>query len=144
MREWRTYAAGRTESWGAGRTGRAADVLPETSDYLLLHAAFQRTPAALFLLEQDSTIRRANDPAAALLGFPARYATGKPLTSFVDPPVRAALQTQLAAVARTGADRKANCRVLTSTGPLDATLTAAAVELPGDLPLFMVTGAPAG
>jgi serine phosphatase RsbU (regulator of sigma subunit)/PAS domain-containing protein len=126
------------------RSDAAPDGLPGTAERRLLHAAFQRTPAALFLLEQDSTIRRANDRAAALLGFPAGYATGKPLTSFVDLPFRAALQTQLAAVARTGADRKANCRVLTSTGPLDATLTAAAVELPGDPPLFMVTVAPAG
>ena len=109
----------------------------------LLHAAFQRTPTALFLLEQDTTIRRANDKAAALLGFPSGYATGKPLTAFVDLPFRAAVQTQLAAVARTGADRKANCRVLTSTGPLDAALTAATVELPGDPPLFMVTITPA-
>jgi len=128
----------------AERSDAPPDGLPGTAERRLLHAAFQRTPAALFLLEQDSTIRRANDRAAALLGFPAGYATGKPLTSFVDLPFRAALQTQLAAVARTGADRKANCRVLTSTGPLDATLTAAAVELPGDPPLFMVTVAPAG
>src|SRR5277367_2022794 len=127
-----------------GRGDAPSDGLPGTAERRLLHAAFQRPPAALFLLEQDSTIRRANDRAAALLGFPAGYATGKPLTSFVDLPFRAALQTQLAAVARTGADRKANCRVLTSTGPLDATLTAAAVELPGDPPLFMVTVAPAG
>jgi len=127
-----------------GRSDAPPDGLPGTAERRLLHAAFQRTPAALFLLEQDSTIRRANDRAAALLGFPAGYATGKPLTSFVDLPFRAALQTQLAAVARTGADRKANCRMLTSTGPLDATLTAAAVELPGDPPLFMVTVAPVG
>jgi len=128
----------------ADRSDAPPDGLPGTAERRLLHAAFQRTPAALFLLEQDSTIRRANDRAAALLGFPAGYATGKPLTSFVDLPFRAALQTQLAAVARTGADRRANCRVLTSTGPLDAILTAAAVELPGDPPLFMVTVAPAG
>jgi serine phosphatase RsbU (regulator of sigma subunit)/PAS domain-containing protein len=127
-----------------GRSDAPTDGLPGSAERRLLHAAFQRTPAALFLLEQDSTIRRANDRAAALLGFPAGYATGKPLTSFVDLPFRAALQTQLAAVARTGADRKASCRLLTSTGPLEATLTAAAVELPGDPPLFMVTIAPAG
>jgi phosphoserine phosphatase RsbU/P len=127
-----------------GRGDAPPDGLPGTAERRLLHAAFQRTPAALFLLEQDSTIRRANDRAAALLGFPAGYATGKPLTSFVDLPFRAALATQLAAVARTGADRKASCRMLTSTGPLEATLTAAAVELPGDPPLFMVTVAPAG
>ena len=127
-----------------GRSDAPPDGQPGSAERRLLHAAFQRTPAALFLLDQDSTIRRANDRAAALLGFPAGYATGKPLTSFVDLPFRATLQTQLAAVARTGEDRKANCRVLTSTGPLDATLTAAAVELPGDPPLFMVTVAPVG
>jgi serine phosphatase RsbU (regulator of sigma subunit) len=109
----------------------------------LLHAAFQRTPTALFLLEQDTTIRRANDQAATLLGFPTGYATGKPLASFVDLPFRAAVQTQLAAVARNGQDRKVNCRVLTSNGALGATLTAARVELPGDPPLFVVTITPA-
>lgn len=109
----------------------------------LLHAAFQRTPTALFLLEQDTTIRRANDKAAALLGFPSGYATGKPLTSFVDLPFRAAVQTQLAAVARTGADRAVKCRVLIAGGSLDAVLAAATVELPGDPPLFIVTITPA-
>ena len=73
-----------------GRGDAPPDGLPGTAERRLLHAAFQRTPAALFLLEQDSTIRRANDQAAALLGFPAGYATGKPLTSFVDLPFRAA------------------------------------------------------
>ncbi|HEY5016999.1 MAG TPA: PAS domain-containing protein, partial [Streptosporangiaceae bacterium] len=59
-----------------GRSDAPPDGLPGTAERRLLHAAFQRTPAALFLLEQDSTIRRANDRAAALLGFPAGYATG--------------------------------------------------------------------
>ena len=127
-----------------GRADAPPDGLPGAAERRLLHAAFQRTPTALFLLEQDTTIRRANDKAAALLGFPSGYATGKPLTAFVDLPFRAAVQTQLAAVARTGADRKSNCRVLTSTGPLDATLTAATVVLPGDPPLFIVTIAAAG
>ena len=127
----------------AGRGDGPPDGPPGTAERRLLHAAFQRTPTALFLLEQDTTIRRANDKAAQLLGFPSGYATGKPLTAFVDLPFRAAVQTQLAAVARTGADRRVNCRVLTATGPLDATLTAATVELPGDPPLFMVTITPA-
>src|SRR5580693_8360316 len=126
-----------------GRGDGATDGQPGMAERRLLHAAFQRTPTALFLLEQDTTIRRANDQAAALLGFPTGYATGKPLASFVDLPFRAAVQTQLAAVARTGADRKVNCRVLTSDGTLGATLTAAKVELPGDPPLFVVTITPA-
>ena len=51
-----------------GRGDAPPDGLPGSAERRLLHAAFQRTPAALFLLEQDSTIRRANDRAAALLG----------------------------------------------------------------------------
>jgi serine phosphatase RsbU (regulator of sigma subunit)/PAS domain-containing protein len=126
-----------------GRGDAPPDGQPGLAERRLLHAAFQRTPTALFLLEQDTTIRRANDQAATLLGFPTGYATGKPLASFVDLPFRAAVQTQLAAVARNGQDRKINCRVLTSNGALGATLTAARVELPGDPPLFVVTIAPA-
>ncbi len=79
----------------------------------LLHAVFQQAPVPLFLLEQDGTIRRANNQAAALLGSPSGYATGKPLTAFIDLPFRAAVQTQLAAVARTGKPRTAGCRILT-------------------------------
>ncbi len=122
----------------------AAEGPPEAvrTERRLLHAAFQQTPVALFLLEQDGTIRRANNTAAVLLGAPAGYATGKPLTAFVDMPSRAAVQTQLAAVARTGKARQAGCRLLTPGGTLDVTLTAAAIELPGDPPLLVVTTAP--
>jgi PAS domain S-box-containing protein len=128
----------------AGRDDASPDGVPEAgrAERRLLHAAFQRTPVALFLLEQAGTIRRANDRAAALLGFPSGYATGKPLTAFVDLPFRAAVQTQLAAVARNGVDAMADCRVLTSDGSIDVTLTAAALELAGDAPLLLVTAAP--
>ena len=45
----------------------ATDGLPETirAERRLLHAVFQQAPVALFLLEQDGTIRRANNQAAA-------------------------------------------------------------------------------
>jgi PAS domain S-box-containing protein len=123
-----------------------SDGLPEVgrAERRLLHSTFQRTPVALFLLELSGTIRRANDRAAALLGFPSGYATGKPLTAFVDPAFRAAVQTQLAAVTRTGADLTADCRILTADGALEVTLTVTALELPGDPPLLMVAAAPAG
>jgi PAS domain-containing protein len=82
--------------------GEATDGLPETirAERRLLHAAFQQAPVALFLLDRDGTIRRANSGAATLLGVPTGYATGKPLTNFVDLGSRAAVETQLAAVAR--------------------------------------------
>jgi serine phosphatase RsbU (regulator of sigma subunit)/PAS domain-containing protein len=144
------------EALGAASTGGAAsadgppsEVLPEAvrSERRLLHAVFQQAPVPLFLLEQDGTIRRANNQAAALLGSPSGYATGKPLTAFVDLPFRAAVQTLLAAVARTGTPRTVGCRILTSDGPVDVTLTAAAADLPGDPPVRIVTatrGGPSG
>jgi serine phosphatase RsbU (regulator of sigma subunit)/PAS domain-containing protein len=132
--------AGSVPGSAAGPDGPAPDGVPEAirAERRLLHAAFQQTPIALFLLEQDGTIRRANGMAAALLGAPSGYATGKVLTAFVDLPLRAAVQTQLAAVGRTGKPRTADCRILTSDGPLDVTMTAAAIDLPGDRPLLAV------
>src|SRR5215472_2336539 len=132
--------AGSVPGSAAGPDDPAPDGVPEAirAERRLLHAAFQQTPVALFLLEQDGTIRRANGMAAALLGAPSGYATGKVLTAFVDLPLRAAVQTQLAAVARTGKPRTADCRVLTSDGLLDVTMTAAAIDLPGDPPLLVV------
>jgi serine phosphatase RsbU (regulator of sigma subunit)/PAS domain-containing protein len=135
------------EALGAASPGTAdpdnppAEVLPEAvrTERRLLHAVFQQAPVPLFLLEQDGTIRRANNQAAALLGSPSGYATGKPLTAFIDLPFRAAVQTQLAAVARTGKPRTAGCRILSSSGPVDVTLTAAAADLPGDPPVRIVT-----
>lgn len=126
----------------AGGPGEAAlDGLPEAvrSERQLLHAAFQQAPVPSFLLEQDGTIRRANNRAAALLGSPSGYTTGKALTVFVDLPAKAALQTQLAATVRTGKPRQADCRMLAADGPVDVTLTVAPIDLPGDPPLLMVT-----
>jgi PAS domain-containing protein len=128
-----------------GVTGeRAGEGLPETirAERRLLHAAFQQAPVALFLLERDGTIRRANSGAATLLGVPTGYATGKPLTNFVDLGSRAAVQTQLAAVARTGGPRRADCRMLAADGQVDITLTATAIDLPGDPPVLVITAAP--
>ncbi len=121
-----------------------AEVLPESvrTERRLLHAVFQQAPVPLFLLEQDGTIRRANNKAAALLGAPSGYATGRPLSAFIDLPFRAAAATQLAAVTRTGKPRTAGCRILTSDGPLDVTLTAVAADLPGDPPVRIVTVLP--
>ena len=138
------------DAMGAGPSGAATpgdqprEGLPEAvrTERRLLHAVFQQAPAPLFLLEQDGTIRRANNRAAELLGSPPGYATGKPLTAFVDLPFRAAVQTLLAAVGRTGKPRTASCRILTSTGSADVTVTAAAADLPGDPPTLIVTAAP--
>jgi serine phosphatase RsbU (regulator of sigma subunit)/PAS domain-containing protein len=127
-----------------GLDSPSSEVLPEAvrTERRLLHAVFQQAPVPLFLLEQDGTIRRANNRAAALLGSPSGYATGKPLSAFIDLPFRATVQTQLAAVARTGKPRSAGCRILSSDGPVDVTLTAAAADLPGDPPVRIVAAVP--
>jgi len=129
---------------GAG-DAPAAEGLPEAvrAERRLLHATFQEAPVALFLLEQDGVIRRANNAAAELTGAPAGYATGKPLTAFVDMPSRAAVRTQLAAVTRTGKPKQARCRLLTPGGTQDVTLEAASIQLPGDPPLLAVAITPA-
>ena len=126
---------------GAAPGGGPGEALPESvrTERRLLHAVFQQAPVPLFLLEQDGTIRRANNKAAELLGAPSGYATGKPLSVFVDLPFRAAIQTLLAAVSRTGKPRSAACRILTASGPADASLTAAAADLPGDPQVLIVT-----
>ncbi len=138
------------EAMGAGPAvadapgDQRGDSLPEAvrTERRLLHAVFQQAPVPLFLLEQDGTIRRANNRAAELLGSPPGYATGKPVTAFVDLPFRAAIQTLLAAVGRTGKPRTAGCRILTSAGSADVTVTAAAADLPGDPPTLILTAAP--
>jgi serine phosphatase RsbU (regulator of sigma subunit)/PAS domain-containing protein len=129
----------------AGEGGEpSGEALPEAvrTERRLLHAVFQQAPVPLFLLEQDGTIRRANNKAAELLGTPSGYATGKSLAAFVDLPFRAAVQTLLAAVGRTGKPRTASCRMLGADGPADVTLTAAGADLPGDQPTLIVTAAP--
>jgi serine phosphatase RsbU (regulator of sigma subunit)/PAS domain-containing protein len=129
---------------GGGDNEAAAEGLPEAvrAERRLLHATFQHTPIPLFLLEPDGTIRRANNEAAALIGSPAGYATGKPLTTFVDLPFKAAVQTQLAAVGRTGRPKRTSLRMVTASGTVDVSVTAAVVELPGDPPLLVVAATP--
>src|SRR5208282_1390676 len=105
----------------------------------LLRAIFADAPVPLFLLEPDGTVRRANGKAGELIGAPPGYATGRPLTAFVDLPSRAAVQSQLAAVARTGTARQVECKLLGPDGPADASLLVDAVTLQDGARLLVVT-----
>ncbi len=136
-------AAGALPEAMVGRADQPAEALPESvrAERRLLHVVFQQAPVPLFLLEQDGTIRRANNKAAELLGAPTGYATGKTLAAFIDLPGRAAVHTQLAAALRTGKPRTAACRILTADGPLNAVITAALADLPGDPPVLIVAAA---
>ena len=114
-----------------------------SAERALLRGVFQGAPAPLFVLEPDGTVRRANGKAGDLIGAPPGYATGRPLTAFVDLPSRAAVQSQLAAVVRTGTARQVECKLLGPDGPADATLLVDAVTLQEGARLLVVTAAPA-
>ena len=128
----------------AAEPDRTASEAPASlsAERSLLRAVFQHAPAALFVLEPDGTIRRANGRAGDLIGAPSGYATGKLLTAFVDLPSRAAVQSQLAAAARTGTTRQADCTLLGPAGPVAATLTANVITLQDGAQLLVVTATP--
>jgi serine phosphatase RsbU (regulator of sigma subunit)/PAS domain-containing protein len=98
----------------------------------LLQAVFQQVPVPLFLLGLDGTVRRANAAAGQLLGSSSGYATGKLFTAFIDLPFRAAVQSQVAAVVRTGEVRALRCGVLTADGTVEREITACPVQVRGD------------
>ncbi len=98
----------------------------------LLRAVFQDAPVPMFLLGPDTTVQRVNTRASELLGSGSGYAVGKLLTAFVDLQSRAAVHSQLAAVARTGRTRRIQCRLLRPEGPADAELTAGRAQVRGD------------
>jgi serine phosphatase RsbU (regulator of sigma subunit)/PAS domain-containing protein len=109
----------------------------------LLHAVFQQLPVPVFLLGQDTTIRRVNSAAARLLGSGPGYATGKQFTALVDMAVRARLQTQLGEAFRTGKPGRLTCSLLGSDGLVACELTVCLAGLRGDSDqlIVAVTGA---
>ena len=110
----------------------------------LLRAAFQDAPVPMFLLGPDATVQRVNTRAAELLGSGPGYAVGKLFTAFVDLPARAAVQSQLAAVARTGKTRRIQCRLLHPDGPAGTELTVGLARVREDgNQLVVVASAPA-
>ena len=98
----------------------------------LLRAVFQDAPVPMFLLGPDATVQRVNTRAGELLGSGPGYAVGKLFTAFVDLPARAAVQSQLAAVARTGKTRRIQCRLLHPDGPAGTELTVGLAQVRGD------------
>jgi len=133
---------------GAGPgAGRAAAGRPDADgsdvERRLLRAMFTDAPVPLFLLDGDGTIRRANRRAGDLLGSGPGYATGKLFTAFVALPSRAAVHSQLAAVARTGKPRRVWCPLLGGDGVIQSVLAASVIDLPGEPGLLIVTASPA-
>jgi phosphoserine phosphatase RsbU/P len=135
-----TQSGGRTA--GDDLAGDRAD--GAHAERRLLQAAFQQAPVPLFLLGLDGTVRRANSAAGQLVGSGPGYPTGKPFTAFVDLPFRAAMQSQVAAVVRTGEARTLRCAVLTADGAAEREITVSPVQARGDSgQLIVAVGAPA-
>ena len=82
----------------------------------LLRAVFTDAPVPLFLVARDGTVQRVNRSAGDLIGAKPGYATGRPFAAFVNLPSRAAVQSQLSAVSRTGQPRLVRASLLGEDG----------------------------
>jgi serine phosphatase RsbU (regulator of sigma subunit) len=92
----------------------------------------------LFLLTRDGTVQRLNKSAGDLIGAKPGYATGRPFTSFVNLPSRAAVNSQLTAVGRTGKPRRIRCSLLAPDGLAPSELIIGRVGLRGEADPLMV------
>jgi len=132
------------DALAAAQDGNAAGPPDETAmdalhaERRLLRALFHEAPVALILVERDGTVRRVNQAAGALLDTGSGYATGRPFTAFVDLPSRAAVDSLLAAVIRTGQARQVRCGLLTGTGTTECELTAGLARPRGDADQLIV------
>jgi len=108
------------------------------SDRRLLHAVFATAPIPLFVVDLDGTVLRANTAACELLGVGPGYATGRSLAALVDPPVRAALRSHLAAADRTAAASRMRCGMLTDTGSVRCELEIRPLAVRGDAARLLV------
>ena len=122
----------------AADPGRGVSPAAAQAERRLLHAVFLQLPVPVFLLGQDSTIRRANTAAAQLLGSAPGYATGKQFTALIDVADRARVQTQLANAFRTGQPRRLACSLLSADGLVEAELTACVAGLRADTDQLIV------
>ena len=98
----------------------------------MLRAAFHLAPVPLFLLTRDGTVQRVNKAAGDLIGAKPGYATGRPFTAFVNLPSRAAVNSQLTAVARTGKQRRIRCSLLAADGLVPSELIIGTVGVRGE------------
>ena len=103
----------------------------DTAERSMLRAVFQDAPVPLFLLTHDGIVQRVNRAAGDLIGAKPGYATGRPFTVFVNLPSRAAVHSQLTAVARTGKKRRIRCSLLAADGVVPSELIIGRVGVRG-------------
>lgn len=126
---------------GPGGQGRALSSLH--SERRLLHAVFTAAPLPLYVVDNDGTVLRANSAACEVLGVGPGYATGKSLTALIEPAARAAVRSQLAAVARTGKPARLTCGMLASAGVVRSEMVIGPVRVRGDADRLLVALSPA-
>lgn len=115
-----------------GSPGPSQPAGTDAAERSLLRAVFQDAPVPLFLLTRDGTVQRVNRSAGDLIGAKPGYATGRPFTALVGLPSRAAVNSQLTAVARTGTPRRLRCSLVAADGLVPCELVIARVGLRGD------------
>jgi serine phosphatase RsbU (regulator of sigma subunit)/PAS domain-containing protein len=125
-------------SAGSARAGGGRSADPDGAERRLLRATFSDVPVPLFLLARDGTVVRVNKAAAELLGSKPGYATGRPFTAFVALPSRAAVETKLSAVTRSGKVARVRCGLLGSAGAAPRVLTIGLVSVSGDTDRLVV------
>ena len=103
----------------------------DSAERSLLRAVFQDAPVPLFLLTRDGTVQRVNRAAGDLIGAKPGYATGRPFTAFVGLPSRAAVNSQLTAIGRTGKQRLIRCRLVAEDGLVPCELVIGRVGVRG-------------
>jgi serine phosphatase RsbU (regulator of sigma subunit)/PAS domain-containing protein len=104
---------------------------PDSAERGLLRAVFQDAPVPLFLLTRDGTVQRVNRAAGDLIGAKPGYATGRPFATFVGLPSRAAVNSQLTAVGRTGKQRRLRCSLVAEDGLVPCELVIGRVGVRG-------------
>jgi serine phosphatase RsbU (regulator of sigma subunit)/PAS domain-containing protein len=127
------HADGAGETSGEDRTRGGAP-----ADRRILHAAFTATPTPLYVIDKDGTVLRANTAASELLGAGPGYATGRSLSTLVEPAARVALQSKLAAALRTGAGARVLCGVLGGDTVVQSELVIEPLAVRGDVPRLLV------
>jgi serine phosphatase RsbU (regulator of sigma subunit)/PAS domain-containing protein len=104
----------------------------DSAERSLLRAMFAEAPVPLLLLTRDGTVQRVNRSAGDLIGAKPGYATGRPFAAFVALPSRAAVNSQLTAVARTGRQRRIRCSLIAEDGLVPCELVIGRIAVRGN------------
>jgi serine phosphatase RsbU (regulator of sigma subunit)/PAS domain-containing protein len=115
-----------------GSRGEPSGAPSDNAERGLLRAVFQDAPVPLFLVARDGTVQRINRVAGDMIGAKPGYATGRPFTAFVALPSRAAVNSQLTAVGRTGKPRRVRCSLVAGDGLVPCELLIGRVGVKGN------------